>query len=180
MIDLDSLFNLSYGMCIVSSKSEDKVNGCIVNTVFQVAPEPPIVAISMNGGNLTWDYIKESGVFAVSILAEEAPNLLIGKFGFRSGRDFNKFQDVEHKLGETGCPVVTDSVVGFIEAEVTDSVEAETHTVFIAKIVACQCIGDNKYPMTYNYYRDVKHGKTPKSAATYHETKEEEKPKEKK
>ena len=180
MIDLDSLFNLSYGMCIVSSKSEDKVNGCIVNTVFQVTPEPPTVAISMNRGNLTWDYIKESRVFAVSILAEEAPTLLIGKFGFRSGRDFNKFEDVQHRFGETGCPVVTDSVVGFIEAEVTDSVEVETHTIFIAKIVACQRIGDNKYPMTYNYYRDVKHGKTPKSAATYHETQKQDEPKEKK
>ena len=180
MIDLDSLFNLSYGMCIVSSKREDKVNGCIINTVFQVTPEPPMVAISMNRGNLTWDYIKESGVFAVSILAEEAPTLLIGKFGFRSGRDFNKFQDVEHKLGETGCPIVTDSVVGFIEAEVTDSVDVETHTIFIAKIVACQRTGDNKYPMTYNYYRDVKHGKTPKSAATYHETQKQDETKEKK
>ena len=172
MIDLDSLFNLSYGMCIVSSKSEDKVNGCIVNTVFQVTPEPPTVAISVNRGNLTWDYIKESGVFAVSILAEEAPTLLIGKFGFRSGRDFNKFEDVQYRLGETGCPVVTDSVVGFIEAKVTNSVDVETHTIFIAKIVACQCLCDDKDPMTYNYYRDIKHGRTPKSAATYHETKE--------
>lgn len=172
MIDLDSLFNLSYGMCIVSSKSKDKVNGCIVNTVFQVTPEPPIIAISMNRGNLTWEYIKDSGVFAVSILAEEAPTLLIGKFGFRSGRGFDKFQDVGYKLGETGCPVVMDSVVGSIEAELVNSVDVETHTIFIGKIVACWRMCDDKYPMTYNYYRDVKHGRTPKSAATYHETKE--------
>ena len=172
MIDLDSLFHLSYGMCIVSSKDEDKVNGCIVNTVFQITPEPPTVAISVNRGNLTWDYIKKSGVFAVSILAKETPTLLIGKFGFRSGRDFNKFEEVQHKIGETGCPIVTDSTIGFIEAKVTDSVDVETHTIFIAKIVACQCLADGKIPMTYNFYRDIKHGRTPKSAATYHETKE--------
>lgn len=170
MIDLDSLFNLSYGMCIVSSKNQDKINGCIVNTVFQITPKPPMVAISLNREDLTWDYIKESGVFAISILAEEAPTLLIGKFGFRSGRDFNKFEGVAYKLGETGCPLVTDSVVGFIEVKVTDSVDVGTHTIFIGEIVACQRLCDDKYPMTYNYYRDVKHGKTPKSAATYHET----------
>jgi len=172
MIDLDSLFNLSYGMCIVSSKKEDKFNGCVVNTVFQITPEPPMVAISVNRENLTWDYIKESGVFAVSILSEETPTLLTGKFGFRSGRDFNKFEEVEHKIGKTGCPIVTSSAVGFIEAQVTDSIDVETHTIFIGEIVACQHLCDDKHPMTYNYYRDIKSGRTPRTAATYHKAKE--------
>lgn len=171
MIDLDSLFKLSYGMCIVSSKSGDKINGCVVNTVFQVTPEPPTVAISMSRENLTWDYINQSGVFAVSILAEEATTLQIGKFGFRSGRDFDKFEDAQFKPGQTGCPVVTDAAVGYIEAKVIDSLDVHTHTIFVGEIIDAQCLCDDKFPMTYNYYRDVKHGRTPKSAATYHETK---------
>jgi flavin reductase (DIM6/NTAB) family NADH-FMN oxidoreductase RutF len=57
--------------------------------------------------------------------------------------------------------------VGFLEAEVTESIDIETHTLFIAKIVACEQLGEDKYPMTYAYYRDVKRGRTPKTAATY-------------
>lgn len=168
MLDLDSLFKLSYGMCIVGSKKNDRVDGCIVNTVFQLTPKPPMVAVSINRESLTHEYIADSRVFTVSILAEEAPMQFIGKFGFRSGRDIDKFQDVNCRTGVTGGPIVLDNTVAFIEAEVTESVEIETHTLFVGKIIACQTIDDSKMPMTYAYYRDVKHGRTPKTAATYH------------
>jgi ferric-chelate reductase [NAD(P)H] len=167
MLDLDSLFKLSYGMCTVSSRKGGKLNGCIVNTVFQVIPEPPMVALSVNRQCLTHEYIADSKVLAVSVLSEEAPMSFTGKFGFRSGKDIDKFEQVSYKIGQTGAPIVLDNTVGFLEAEVTDSIELVTHTLFIAKIVACQTLDDSKQPMTYAYYRDVKHGRTPKSAATY-------------
>ena len=91
MLDLESLFSLSYSMCIVSSIRDGKYNGCIVNTVFQVTPEPPMIAISVNRQNLTYEYIAESKIFAVSILNEFAPMNLIGRFGFRTGKDIDKF-----------------------------------------------------------------------------------------
>jgi len=168
MIDLESLFNLSYGMCIVSSKKDGKFDGCIANTVFQLTPEPPMIAVSINRGNLTHEYIADSRVFTVSILAEESPMQFVGKFGFRSGRDIDKFQDLNYRTGTTGAPIVLDNTVGFIEAEVTASIDIETHTLFIGKITACETIDESKIPMTYAYYRDVKHGRTPKTAATYH------------
>ena len=171
MLDLESLFNLSYGMCIVSSQKDGRFNGCIINTVFQVIPEPPMVAVSVNKQNLTHEYITDSKVFTVSILAESAPMPFIGRFGFRTGRDIDKFQRTNYKFGITGVPIILDNVVGFIEAEVTDAVDVETHTLFIGKIVACETLDGSKIPMTYNYYRDVKHGRTPKTAATYHEVK---------
>ncbi len=176
MLDLESLFNLSYGMCIVSSKRNGEFNGCIVNTVFQLTPEPPMIAISVNRENLTYEYIAESKVFAVSILAEGTPLEFTGRFGFRTGRDIDKFQGVNYKTGMTGAPIVLDNTVGFIEAEVTDAINVETHTLFIGKIVACETIDDSKIPMTYSYYRDVKGGKTPRTAATYIKKKSEEKP----
>jgi flavin reductase (DIM6/NTAB) family NADH-FMN oxidoreductase RutF len=98
MLDLKSLFNLSYGMCIVSSKRDGEFNGCIVNTVFQVTPEPPMIAISVNKQNLTHEYIAQSKVFAVSVLAEGAPLEFIGRFGFRSGRDIDKFQEINYRI----------------------------------------------------------------------------------
>lgn len=91
----------------------------------------------------------------------------VGRFGFRSGRDIDKFEQVSYKIGQTGVPIVLDNTVGFLEAEVTESIDVVTHTLFIAKIVACETLNRDKAPMTYAYYRDIKQGKTPETAATY-------------
>jgi flavin reductase (DIM6/NTAB) family NADH-FMN oxidoreductase RutF/rubredoxin len=171
MLDLVTLFKLSYGMCILSSKEDDKLDGCIVNTVFQLTPEPPIVAVSVNKQCLTHQFISKSKVFAVSILSEAAPIPFIGRFGFRSGRDINKFEQVRFRTGATGAPIVLDNTVAFLEAQLTHSIDVGSHTLFIGSVVSCETLDDNAYPMTYAYYRDVKHGRTPKSAATYLEDK---------
>jgi len=131
MLDLESLFKLSYGMCIVSSKKDGRFNGCIVNTVFQIVPEPPTVAVSVNKQNLTHEYITDSRVFTVSILAEGTPLEFIGRFGFRTGRDIDKFEQVRYKIGQTGAPIVLDNTVSFIEAKVVDAIDVETHILFI-------------------------------------------------
>lgn len=172
MLDLESLFNLSYGMCIISSKKDNDFNGCIVNTAFQITPEPPMIAVSVNRQNLTHEYITKSKVFVISVLAEETPLEFIGKFGFRTGRDVDKFQGVNYKLGIVGAPIVLDNTVGFIDAEVADAIDVETHTLFIGRIITCETINESKAPMTYTYYRDVKGGRTPRTAATYIEKNE--------
>ncbi len=178
MVDLESLFKLSYGMCVISSKKNSRFNGCIVNTVFQIVPEPPMVAVSVNRQCLTHEYILGSKVFTISILSERAPMSFIGRFGFRTGRDIDKFENVKYKIGRTGVPIILDNTVGFLEAEVTDAIDIETHTLFIGKITACETIDDSVAPMTYTYYRDVKHGRTPETAATYIKTKPRQKTKE--
>ncbi len=178
MLDLESLFKLNYGMCIVSSKKGNKFNGCIINTAFQLTPEPPMVAASINRQCLTHEYITYSRVFTVSILSQEAPMSFIGAFGFRSGRDIDKFKGVNYKTGQTGVPIILDNTAAFLEAEVTESIDVITHTLFIAKIVACETLDENAEPMTYNYYRDIKHGRTPKTAATYIKVKPKAKPQE--
>ena len=167
MLDLESLFKLSYGMCIVSSKKDDKFNGCLVNTVFQITPEPPMIAVSINRQCLTHEYIAGSRVFTVSVLSQDAAMSFIGRFGWKSGRDIDKFEQINYKLGETGTPIILDNTISFVEAEVEESIDVATHTLFIAKIVACQTLDNEKAPMTYAYYRDIKRGKTPKTAATY-------------
>jgi len=98
MLDLESLFKLSYGICILSSKKGDKSNGCIVNTVFQITPEPPMIAVSVNRQSLTHEYIADSKVFTISVLSRQTPISFIGKFGFRSGRDINKFEQVRAEI----------------------------------------------------------------------------------
>ena len=167
MLALESLFKFSYAMCIISSKKDGAINGCTVNTVFQLTPEPPTVAVSLNKQSLTHEFITASGVFAVSILAEGTDLGFIGRFGFRTGRDVNKFERLGYRIGQTGAPIVLDNAVSFIEVEVAEVIDLDTHTLFIGKIVACDDIDDSKIPMTYTYYRDVKGGRTPRTAATY-------------
>ncbi|MFH1826258.1 MAG: rubredoxin [bacterium] len=157
---------ISYGLYIVTAKSGDKVNGQIVNTVFQVAAEPATIAVSINKNNLTHEVLSAGRKFAVSILEKDTPMTLIGQFGFKSGRDINKFEGIKTKVGKTGLPIVLDHALGYIEAEVIGQLDAGTHTVFLGKVVEAETLNSAE-PMTYAYYHDVKRGKTPKNAATY-------------
>jgi len=165
-MNLKILHKISYGLYVVSSRTGEKFNGQIANTVFQITSEPPIIAVSINKQNLTHEYIRESKVFTVSILSKETPMKFIGHFGFRSGRELDKFKDVNYRVGATGAPVVMENTVGYLEAEIIDSLDVGTHTVFIGKIIDAEIIKEGE-PMTYAYYHEVKRGKAPKTAPTY-------------
>jgi flavin reductase (DIM6/NTAB) family NADH-FMN oxidoreductase RutF/rubredoxin len=165
-MDFQALNSCSYGLYIVSSRKGDKYNGQIANTVFQVTAEPITIAVSINRDNLTHEYITESGVFNASVLSTDAPMTLIGKWGFKSGRDTDKFDGTEFKMGRTGAPIVLDGSLAFVEAEVIKSMDVGTHTIFVGKVIDCAMLSEGE-PMTYAYYHQVKKGKTPKKAATY-------------
>ena len=172
-MDPKALYKISYGLYLIASKKGDKINGQTANALIQVTAEPPAVAIGLNKKNLTNEYIKESKVFAVSILAQDTPLNIIGQFGFRSGRDINKFDNINHKFGKTGVPIILDNTLAYLEAKVTHEMDVGTHTVFVGEIVESEVLKDGE-PMTYAYYHQVKRGTTPKTAPTYH--KEEKKP----
>jgi len=165
-MNMETLRRISYGMYIISSKKDEKLNGQIANTVFQITSEPPTIAVSINKQNLTHDCISGSGVFSVSILAKDTPMKFIGAFGFKSGRETDKFAGVKYLTGKTGAPVVLDNAVGFLEAEVLSRSDAGTHTIFIGKVIEAEIIGPAE-PMTYAYYHEVKKGLSPKTAPTY-------------
>lgn len=165
-MDIKACRKLSYGMYVVSSKNEEKFNGQIANAVFQVSSEPPTVAVSINKENLTHEYISASKVFVVSVLSVDTPMLFIGKFGFRSGRDSDKFKDTNMKVGITGTPIVLDYTLAFLEFELISSLDCDTHTLFLGKLVDSGIISDAE-PLTYDYYHKVIKGKSPKSAPTY-------------
>ncbi len=166
-MDIAAFHMVSYGLYVVSSTKDGKPNGQIANTVFQITPEPPTVAVSINKENLTWEYIKKSGAFTVSVLSTDAPMTFIGLFGFKSGRDTDKFEKCTFRKGQvTGAPIVLDYTLSFLEAQVIDSIDVGSHTVFIGKVVDCGVLAEGE-PMTYAYYHRVKKGKTPERAATY-------------
>jgi flavin reductase (DIM6/NTAB) family NADH-FMN oxidoreductase RutF/rubredoxin len=165
-MNLKALLKVSYGIYIVTSRKGDQINGQIANTVFQVTSEPPTVAVSINKNNLTWQFIKESRVFAVAVLCQDTPLTFIGRFGFKSGRDINKFEGINYETSVTGAPIVLDNTVSFLEAKVTRELEVGTHTIFVGDVVNAEVISDETC-MTYEYYHQIKGGKTPKAAATY-------------
>lgn len=167
MLDVEAMFNLNYGMCVISSRNGDKLNGCLVNTVFQITPEPLMAAVSVNKKCLTNEYIEQSGVYAVSILAESAPMKLMGRFGFKTGRDIDKFAQTPYSEGENGCPVLKEHTTGTLEVKVDRIIPVHTHNLIIGEVTAAQTVDPELIPMTYTYYRQVKHGKTPRSAASY-------------
>jgi len=171
-----ALHKISYGVYVITSRKGDRLNGQIANTVFQITSEPPTIAVSINKKNLTWEYIKASRVFAVSMLCEDTPLSFIGHFGFKSGRDVDKLQGINYIIGETQAPVVMDNAIAYLEAKVVNEIDVGTHTIFIGEVVAGDVLME-KACMTYEYYHQVKRGTTPKTAPSYTAEKKEEKPK---
>lgn len=162
-IDTGAFRRLSYGLYVIGSTSEGRLNGQIANTVFQISSDPATVAISLNRKNLTNEFIKNSNVFSVSVLAKETPLDFIGRFGFKSGRDTDKYKNISYKSGSNGAPVLLEQTVSSLEAVVIDSIEVETHTIFIGKVVNAE-VFSNDEPLTYAYYQQVKRGTVPRSA----------------
>jgi len=167
-----ALRNLSYGLYVVGSQKQGKLNAQIANTVVQVTSEPPSISVCINKQNLTHKFITESKVFTASILAQDTPLSFIGHFGFKSGRDVDKLKDINYKLGETKAPIIIDHSVAYLEAKVINQIDVGTHTIFIGEIVGADVLGEGE-PMTYAYYHQVKRGTTPKTAPSYIEERKE-------
>lgn len=165
-MDLKALYSISYGLYVIASKDGHRINGQIANTVFQISNDPPTIAISINKKNLTHEFIKKSGLFTVSVLSQEAPLSIIGQFGFKSGRDADKFAGVNCRTTPNGLPYLVDDVLASVEARVVQNVDAGTHSIFVGEITQADVLKQGN-PMTYAYYHQVKKGSTPSSAPTY-------------
>jgi ferric-chelate reductase [NAD(P)H] len=167
-IDLKALQSFSYGLYIITSRLEGKLNGQVANTTIQVTGNPPCIAVSINKNNLTHEYIIKSGMFSVGVLDESTPMTFIGLFGFKSGRAVDKFAEVPFKMGIYDNPIVTEHTLAVMEAKVRTHVDVGTHTIFVGDIVSAEVLKEGT-PLTYKFYHEVKKGKSPKTAPTYME-----------
>jgi len=165
-VDVNALQKIGYGVYVVCSRDGDKLNGQIANTVFQVCSEPPMVAVAINHKNLTHDFIQKSGVFSASVLSQDTPMPFVGQFGFKSGRDVDKFKGVTYRTGETGAPIILDNALAYLEAKVVSSVDVGTHMLFVGEVVSAGVLKEGE-PMTYAHYHFVKRGTAPPTAPTY-------------
>jgi len=167
-MDSKTLHKISYGLYVICSKNDNKINGQIANAIFQVTSKPPTIAISINKQNLTHEFIEKSKLFTVSVLSEKTPMSFIGNFGFKSGRDIDKFENINYKLSKEKVPIVLDNALACIQSNVIDKLDVGTHTIFIGSVEDAEILTDDK-PMTYEYYHEVKGGFSPKTAPTYSE-----------
>jgi flavin reductase (DIM6/NTAB) family NADH-FMN oxidoreductase RutF/rubredoxin len=167
MINFESLFSITYGLYIVSSGDSNKGNGFISNSVFQVTAEPPKFAACCNKNNFTADFIIKHRVFSVSVLGIDTPSEVFATFGYKSGRDTDKFAGMNVKYGDSGVPVVLNSCIAFMEFKVTEIMDVGTHLMFIGELLNAETLDETQDPITYAYYRKVRKASAPKNAPTY-------------
>ena len=151
-IDPTALFNIGYGLYVVTSNDGHKDNGLIVNTVTQVTNTPNRVAVTINKLNYSCDVIAKSGKLNISTLSQEAPFQIFERFGFQSGRDTDKFAGFEHvQRSSNGLLFLDKYANAYISCKVINQVDLGTHLMFICDVT--QCVNLNKVEtMTYTYY----------------------------
>lgn len=167
-MDTKTFFDMSYGLFVLTVVTpEGRPTGCTVNTAFQITSTPPTLALSVNHQNYTNELIRKTGRVCVNILSQNVDIGVVGGFGFRSGRDNDKFAGVPHVM-EQGLPVLTEGVCGHFICKVVGETETSTHTIFLVEVEDAVRTGEGKVPpMTYAYYHQVKNGTEPPTAPTF-------------
>ena len=157
-----NLRKLSYGLYLIGAMDGERPCGCIVNTVFQVTSENPIIATSINKNNYTWELVQKNGRFSVSILSEKTRKEVIQKLGFVSGKDHDKYEGIDYRM-QDGLPILNEKCCGALICKVVSVTETPTHMVVLASVEDAFDIADT-VPMTYRYYHEVIRGGAPKNA----------------
>lgn len=151
--DLSALFNIGYGLYVVTSNDGTKDNGLIVNTVSQVTNTPNRVAVTINKANYSHHIIKQTGVMNVNCLDVSAPFSVFQNFGFQSGRTADKFQGIDELRSDNGLRFLPRYINSFMSLKVESYVDLDTHGMFICSVTEARVMSD-KETMSYTYYQN--------------------------
>jgi len=151
--DLSALFNIGYGLYVVTSNDGKKDTGLVANAITQITNTPNRISVTINKGNYTHDVIKENGKMIVNCLSQDAPFSLIETFGFKSGRDVNKFANIKPYYADNGLPFLPRHINSFMSLNVEQYIDFGTHGMFICLVDESRVISDAP-SMTYNYYME--------------------------
>lgn len=151
--DMKALFNIGYGLYVVTSNDGKKDNGLIVNTVSQVTSTPNRIAVTINKDNYSHHVIKQTGIMNINCLSTDAPFSVFEKFGFQSGRNVDKFADSEPLHSDNGLAFLPRYINSFMSLKVEQYVDLDTHGMFICSVTEARVISD-KETMTYTYYQN--------------------------
>ena len=150
--DLSALFNIGYGLYVVTSNDGKKDNGLIVNTVSQVTNSPNRIAVTINKDNYSHHVIKQTGKMNINCLSVDAPFSVFENFGFRSGRNADKFESITPLRSDNGLAFLTRYINSFMSLKVEQYVDLDSHGMFICSITEARVISDSE-TMTYTYYQ---------------------------
>ncbi len=151
--DLTALFNIGYGLYVVTSNDGKKDNGLIVNTVTQVTNTPNRIAVTINKENYSHHVIKQTGKMNINCLSTDAPFSVFESFGFRSGRTVDKFADCTPLRSDNGLVFLPRYINSFMSLKVEQYVDLDTHGMFICSITESRVISQTE-TMTYTYYQN--------------------------
>lgn len=156
-MDINVLFKISYGLYVLIAREGDFDNGCIINTFTQVTNTPNRVAAIVNKTNKTADMIRKTGIFNVSIISESANFDLFKNFGFQSGNEVNKFVEFKDtKRSNNGLLYLTKYCNSYISCKVCDTVDLDTHYMFVADLDDGEILNDEKSVTYDDYYSKIK------------------------
>ena len=150
--DLTALFNIGYGLYVVTCHDGKKDNGLIVNTVTQVTNTPNRLAVTINKDNYSHHVIRQTGKMNVNCLTVDAPFAVFEKFGFVSGRNTDKFADAEPLRSDNGLAFLPRYINAFLSLQVEQYVDLDTHGMFICSVTEARVLSDRE-TMTYTYYQ---------------------------
>lgn len=167
-MDEKALYKATYGLYIVSAEAAGKRSGCIINTLVQVTAEPIRLSVTVSKENLTCGLMEQAGCFAAVALDQRADLPYIGRFGFRSGRDMDKFEGIPSAKDAAGTPYPLDAACARYSCKVIQTIDLGTHVMFIGEAEEAEILSEHE-PLTYAYYRNVIKGGTPKNAPSYQE-----------
>ena len=152
-----ALYNLSYGLFVLSARESDKDNGCITNTAIQISENPNRMAVSCQKGNLTTKMIEASGTFNVSVLTEDVPFETIRHFGMQSGRDTDKFAGFTAvKRSHNGLLYITENTNAMFGCKVLEKLDMGTHMLFIGEITESKVLGKAPSCTYAHYHKAIK------------------------
>jgi len=157
---------LSYGLYIIATEHEGVKAGYIANTAFQITSNPSKVAISSHKDNFSTQKIIDSKKFSISVLKKEVETSLIGKFGFMSGEDMDKFQGVKTITAVSGAPIVVDSCAAWFDCKVLETLDVGSHILIIGEVLDSDLISTDDV-LTYDYYRRKYKMLSPQNSPTY-------------
>ena len=151
--DLTALFRIGYGLYVVTSNDGKKDNGLIVNTVSQVTSSPNRIAVCINKQNYSHHVIRQTGVMNVNCLSVDAPFEVFESFGFRSGRNVDKFAGCTPLRSDNGLAFLPKYINSFMSLKVEQYIDLDTHGMFICSVTEARVISDRE-TMTYTYYQN--------------------------
>ena len=151
-MDKKAMYKLTYGLFILTAKEGEKDNGCIVNTVTQVTTEPNRITVAVNKKNYTHDMIKRTGIFNVSVLTEGSKFDTYKHWGFQSGANVDKLEEISFQRAENGIVYIADECNAYLSAKVVSETDLGTHTLFLADVTDGCALSDEE-SVTYSYYQ---------------------------